>query len=612
MATLTTSWQSYASASYTASAGAKVTFYLEARYSSQNTANNTTTVYTRLRSTISGGTLRGAGYSFTCTYCDERSGTGVWTFENEVIISSPAKTITHNSDGTKSLSLSASAKNTYWNINKSLSATVDLPKINRLAIVTSASDFTDEENPTLSFSNPAGFTVYPYLNFYDNNNNLVYQLYRNSETITSPYTWNITGEERSALWQSTNKQQTYKVTVGVDTYNGTTKLGNNSKAQTMTYINAEPSQSTVFTETNQKVIDVLGNSNADTIIQNVSQLKLVSTPTVKKSATVSKILFEHNNLSVEDKESPYEYTFTVINSKFKVTIVDSRGYSIPTEYTKSIIEYTPIDITQYSFKRYNPTSSDIVFNAKIKYKQTTFKNTANVPTIKWKVGEQGTLNTISSSDYTTDTTNDTITITNLVLSNVLSYQNSEKMYLYVNDLLTEDTEYTLVTKGIPTFDAGEHDFQVNGDLFVADTNRQNPVNILDAIFYKSGDTLEIPSIQAIIPGAYITSGKTEIYFNIYTPKLMTNINKITVTNLQLTARQNGGYILGSGDGGVTVNVTTAKVTDNCIRCVYKSSSEISSATNNAPVGLVISGGTITFTHDVNLASDEESSDLETI
>lgn len=612
MATLTTSWQSYASASYTASAGAKVTFYLEARYSSQNTANNTTTVYTRLRSTISGGTLRGAGYSFTCTYCDERSGTGVWTFENEVIISSPAKTITHNSDGTKSLSLSASAKNTYWNINKSLSATVDLPKINRLAIVTSASDFTDEENPTLSFNNPAGFTVYPYLNFYDNNNNLVYQLYRNSETITSPYTWNITGEERSALWRATNKQQTYKVNVGVDTYNGTTKLGNNSKAQTMTYVNAKPSQSTVFTETNQKVIDVLGNSNADTIIQNVSQLKLVSTPTVKKSATVSKILFEHNNLSVEDKESPYEYTFTVINSKFKVTIVDSRGYSIPTEYTKSIIEYTPIDITQYSFKRYNPTSSDIVFNAKIKYKQTTFKNTANVPTIKWKVGEQGTLNTISSSDYTIDNTNDTITITNLVLSNVLSYQNSEKMYLYVNDLLTEDTEYTLVTKGIPTFDAGEHDFQINGDLFVADTNRQNPVNVLDAIFYKSGDTLQIPSMQAIIPGAYITSGKTEIYFNIYTPKLMTNINKITVTNLQLTARQNGGYILGSGDGGVTVNVTTAKATDNCIRCLYKSSSAISNATNNSPVGLVLSSGTITFTHDVNLASDEEESDLEII
>ena len=59
-------------------------------------------------------------------------------------------------------------------------------------------------------------------------------------------------------------------------------------------------------------------------------------------------------------------------------------------------------------------------------------------------------------------------------------------------------------------------------------------------------------------------------------------------------------------------MTTAKVTDNCIRCIYKSPSAISSASNNAPVGLVISGGTITFTHDVNLASDEEFSDLETI
>ena len=579
---------------------------------SQSQANNTSTIKYYLYM-ISMDGYSGSGATAKGYINGEQVGTftsiGVNTTKQ---IGTKSITVTHNNDGTKSVNYSASV-DTPWSLgDASLSGTLTLPKINRLATVTSASNFTDEENPTLSFNNPAGFTVYPYLNFYDNNNNLVYQLYRNSESITSPYTWNITSEERSALWRATNKQQTYKVNVGVDTYNGTTKLGNNSKTQTMTYVNAEPSQSTVFTEINPKVIDVLGASTAETLIQNASKVTLVSTPEVKKEATVSKILFEHNNLSVEDKESPYEYTFTVINSKFKVTIVDSRGYSIPAEYTKSIIEYTPIDITQYSFKRYNPTSSDIVLNATIKYKQTTFKSTANVPTIKWKVGEQGTLNTISSSDYTIDTTNDTITITNLVLSNVLSYQNSEKMYLYVNDLLTENTENMLVTKGIPTFDAGEHDFQINGDLFVADTNRQNPVNVLDAIFYKSGDTLEIPSIQAIIPGAYITSGKTEIYFNIYTPKLMTNINKITVTNLQLTARQNGGYILGSGDGGVIVNVTTAKVTDDCVRCIYKASSAISNATNNAPVGLVISGGTITFTHDVNLASDEGSSDLETI
>lgn len=502
MATLTTSWKSYASTSYTASAGAKVTFYLEAKYSSQNTANNTTTIYTRLRSTISGGTLRGSGYSFTCTYCDKRSGTGVWTFENEVIISSPAKTITHNSDGKKSLSLSASAKNTYWNIDKSLNATVDLPKINRLAIVTSASDFTDEENPILSFSNPAGFTVYPYLNFYDDNNNLVHQLYRNSESITSPYTWNITDEERISLWSATNKQQKYKVNVGVNTYNGTTKLGNNSKAQIMTYINAEPSQSTVFTETNQKVIDILGTNTAETLIQNVSKLKLTSTPTVKKSATVSKILFEHNNLSTEDKESPYEYIFDVVNSKFKVTIVDSRGYSIPTEYTKTIIEYIPVNIDSFSFKRENPTSSNIKLNSQISYKQTNFVTTANIPTIKWKVGTDGQLNTLTTSDYTIDAENNKITISNLVLENVLPYTEENRLYLYVNDLLTEDTENEPVLRGIPTCDMGEHDFQVNGDLFVADTNRENKVNILEKI-NQNADNINFLKTQKVLWDDYL-------------------------------------------------------------------------------------------------------------
>ena len=108
MVTLTTSWQSYASATWSGSQGASLTFYLEARYTSQNQQNNTTNVETRLRSDIS-GSLRGSGYEFTCTYCNTRSGTGIWTFEDEVIISG-GNTVTHNTDGSKSITLSATAK----------------------------------------------------------------------------------------------------------------------------------------------------------------------------------------------------------------------------------------------------------------------------------------------------------------------------------------------------------------------------------------------------------------------------------------------------------------------------------------------------------------------
>lgn len=501
MATMTTSWKNYAKKTWTGSSGTKITFYLDAKYTKQSVENNSSSgVYTRLRSTVDVGSASGSGYTFTCTYCDKVSGTGVWNFEDETIMTSPSKTITHSTDGSKSLSLSATAKNTYLGIDISLSATVDLPKIDRLATVTSTSDFTDEENPTLSFSNPASFTVKPWLVIKDDAGTSVYSLSRTTG-VTSPYTWSLTDAERTSMRTATNKQKKYKVQVGIDTYNGSTKLGNNYKEQTMTYVNAEPSQSTTFMETNSKVVSVLGTSNANTIIQNVSQLKLTSTPTVKKGATVSKITFEHNDLSTDDPTSPYEQTYVPVNSKFKVIITDSRGYSIPTEYTKSIVAYVPIDISSHSFKRQSPTSSNIVLNAEIRYKQATFESKTNTPTIQWKLGSDGTLKTLSSSDYTIDTTNNKIKISNLVLENVLDYKNPGEFYLYASDLLTSDTENAYpVPKGIPTFDAGEHDFKVNGELYIADENGQSKKEIRD-LFFPVGSTY-ITS-ENVSPASYL-------------------------------------------------------------------------------------------------------------
>lgn len=482
MATLTTSWQSLGSATlYTG-----ITVHLDGKIVSQSTGNNTSSVQFRLRSVGSKWRTTSGTAKFTGAYTDSKSCATYPDYINDgSTIFSISKPVKHNDDGTKSISIGGSVQ--AYIDGSSRTATISnktatLPKINRLATITSASDFTDEENPTIQFNNPAGFTVYPYLNFYDEAGTKVYGLYRNSSSATSPYTWNITDAERTAMREATNKQQKYSVSIGVDTYNGSTKLGYNSKSYTMTYVNAEPSQSTTFTETNSKVISVLGTSNANTIIQNVSQIKLTSTPTVKKGATVTKITFEHNGKLTDDPTSPYEQTYIPVNNKVKVTITDSRGYSTSTEYTKTMVEYLPIDISSRSFKRQSPTSSNIVLNAEIRYKQTTFASKTNSPTIQWKLGADGTLKTISSSNYTIDSANNKIIISNLVLENVLSYTTPGEFYLYANDLLTEDKENAFpVPKGIPTFDAGEHDFKVNGELYVANQEGKNKRNVLTEI-----------------------------------------------------------------------------------------------------------------------------------
>jgi len=490
MATLTTSWQNLGSAKL----DTNITIYLDGKYSEQNVENNTTTVQFRLRSGGNRWRTQSGTASFTGAFSDSKS---CATYPNYIesgdTVYSISKTVTHNTNGEKSLNIGGKV---IANIPSTKTATISnrsvtIPKINRLATVVSTEDFTDEGNPTLTFDNPAGFDVYPYLTFYDNNNNLVYLIEKTPQNgddpISNPYTWNITPEQRTAMRQATNQQSSYRVQVGVDTYDGLTKLGYNSVAKQMTYVNATPTQSTTYVETNAKVISVLNNDTSATyVVKNASNLTITSVPTTEKYATVSNVkVTQGTNEPIEKTTTPYTFTNVGITSnEFNVIVTDSRGLTdtFAKTYTGNYyVDYEPIDITSVLFERPAPTSDNVVLNAEIKYIQATFGSTTNVPTIKWKKGESGTENTISSSDYTIDTQNNKITITDLTLTSAISYQDEDRLYLLVKDLLTEDSDGNIVAKGIPTFDAGEHDFQVNGTLYIADTDRENAVNVLQKI-----------------------------------------------------------------------------------------------------------------------------------
>lgn len=132
-------------------------------------------------------------------------------------------------------------------------------------------------------------------------------------------------------------------------------------------------------------------------------------------------------------------------------------------------------------------------------------------------------------------------------------------------------------------------------------------SLKDELFYKNGDTWVVPVGYSIIAGGHITSAKKEIAFSIYTPKSMKNINSVTVSNAKITVRQNGNYLINDQ----IVNLTLEKRTDNCLYARYTSSSEISNATNNDTVAVAFGNGTFTFS-STSVASDKESSDLETI
>ena len=78
---------------------------------------------------------------------------------NGTVVASGDLTIAHGSDGTKTFSASAQAGIYYVAVNCTGSGSWSLPTINRQATLTSAPNFTDEQNPKIIYSNSAGSLV---------------------------------------------------------------------------------------------------------------------------------------------------------------------------------------------------------------------------------------------------------------------------------------------------------------------------------------------------------------------------------------------------------------------------------------------------------------------
>lgn len=520
--TLTTNWQNIANSSFVPGTGLSVTFYLDAKYSTQSTTNNTTTIQTRLNCVINSGYGSGYNYSFSCSYSPTKSGSGLWTLETETITSGEG-TITHNQDGTKTITLSASARINGIGMNISFSGEAKLPDIARYPMIITAPDFSDEDNPTLTYTTSLGFPGSTIeAGIFDSTGNTAYASYRQITLEDGSYTFNLTNTERTALRNATPNSNTLNVMYKIRTTTNSQVFTSTSIKQ-MRIVNANPTFTYTTEEINSSVIALLGSS-ANTVIQNASIVRVVTTPTTYKGTTVDGVMVTSEGFRSVDEESPYSADVPIKDNRIRILVADMRGNSTDTVITKTMIEYQPVDITSLSMKRVNPTSSNIILNLEAKYYQKTFGTTANAPTIKWKLGN-GNYTTIPSSAYTIDTTNNKVKITNYTMQNVLPYTDDGQFTLYIEDLLTNDTEggqNGYVIKGIPTYDAGEHDFKVNGTLYIADQNGENKVDVsemnkvsitTDDSAVKTGRTIDgyDEYVKRITLDSFASSGTEKTY-----------------------------------------------------------------------------------------------------
>lgn len=379
MATLTTSYQKLGEKKLGSSYG-DLYIRIYAKYNSQNVANNTSSVTYQSRLYFSGNYIiaqgqtkvitAGTSATTTTTNWQNFEGRQDGRYNNgETVVKTISATISHNNSGNASISCSAEFSSVgSWGWSGTASGSASLPTIPRKATITSATDFTDEGNPTIAFSNPGNFNLEPYINFWKNGT-LALSIKRSIGKYSSPYTWNLTDNERNSIREFMSNVNSWDCNEGVTTYNGSTVLDYHSVTKKCTIVNANPIfEGFNYDDTNDTTYFLThGGSRGSEFRYGIFFIKGYSTlqvtiPTnykaeAQKYATMSKYKLEGVEANYSSSE---EVTLPEITNYSKNTItvqaIDSRGNTKEKTYTltnDSFIDYNLIEKGSITLTRSN-------------------------------------------------------------------------------------------------------------------------------------------------------------------------------------------------------------------------------------------------------------------
>ncbi|MDR1364091.1 MAG: DUF859 family phage minor structural protein [Oscillospiraceae bacterium] len=335
-----------------------VKYHISVYQNSQNVSNNTSYVtvdvffYRNNSGYQTYGTgnvycrINGTQYSSSVSSSQKITNSGILLFQWQGNIS-------HNSDGTKTLTTSA-----WINIDTPLTSSEQsfsytLSTIPRAATFSDATNFNDTDNPKIYFRNPGGFKLCLKMEAGGNDHLIV----RDNIYPSSPYTFSLTTAERNSLLQLAPNSNTLSVRFTVGTYLSSGAGDWSYGDRTMTIVSANPSFSSSqlsYYDNNSTVTNITQNNQL--IVQNQSTLYVnFSSATAQKYASISSYQLTFNG-STYSYSSSGTKSLGTINSSSNLTLsvkaIDSRGNSTTISKTVTCIAWQPPQAT-YQIARVN-------------------------------------------------------------------------------------------------------------------------------------------------------------------------------------------------------------------------------------------------------------------
>ena len=274
-------------------------------------------------------------------------------------------TVTHNSDGKKSINVSL-ATAIYTSTVTTNSGTWTLDNIPRYATITSAPNFTDIQNPTIKYNNQAGNNATSLQACISSSDgNTIYASYRNISKTGTSYTFNLTDAERNALRQASANSKTLTVKFYVKTViSGNTFYQN--KAVTLTIVDANPTFSVSYLDTNSTTTNITENNQL--IIQNKSQVQInITNATALKYATLTDAVINVNGEYIPATFPSGSNSLTIPigaldvsqDLTIPVTVTDSRNNKTTINLTIQVLQWSlpTAIITLQRLNNYYPTTN---------------------------------------------------------------------------------------------------------------------------------------------------------------------------------------------------------------------------------------------------------------
>lgn len=357
-----------------------------------------------------------------------------------VLLGTTVHRVSHDADGTKTAKLTDT-----FNINATIdgkkvgsitaSGSITLDRIARNATIVTANDFTDETNPTLTYSNPSSFSCDVSIEFAGGSITRAGAI----SGAGGSYTMQLTDSERTTLRNASKDSPTLKVTYVLKTTIDGTAYYSRAERK-MNVVDAAPELGAVsYEDTNAATVAVTGDKSR--IVQNHSTLAVkVPTATAKKGATIASYTIAFGGVT-KTVTAAGAVTLGAVDVSYSqaltVTAKDSRGFTASKSVQVTVDDYSAptavIDL--HRLNNFEPTTY-ITANSRYSY-----LNGKNAVTIAAKFKK------VSDSSYGTP-----IELADSIQSTVTCDRDSAYDFVVTVADKLESTDYNLTLgKGIPSF-----------------------------------------------------------------------------------------------------------------------------------------------------------------